>query len=160
MKYCMDASALVDLGERHYPEHLKVFEPIWNHIYQGADKGDIISVDHVATELAKKADDWRENFLKRTNGMFLMSEEIELEYSGVIGDVEDGEEFLHNRHRKLFMRGADPWVIALARHVDECTVVSAERKPIADYGLGPVCNALGVRHMNLVQFFEANNIGI
>ena len=51
MKYCLDASALIDLGERHYPERLKVFAPIWEHIYHGIDNGDIISVDYVKIDL-------------------------------------------------------------------------------------------------------------
>lgn len=57
------------------------------------------------------------------------------------------------------MSGADPWLIALARHVGGCTVVSAENKSLADYGLGPVCGALNVRHINLVEFFEENRVG-
>jgi hypothetical protein len=57
------------------------------------------------------------------------------------------------------MSGADPWLIALARSMKECAVVSGERKTLSAYGLAVVCGALGVQHMNLVQFFQANNIG-
>ena len=58
------------------------------------------------------------------------------------------------------MMGADPWVIALARSISECTVVSAETKSLTDYGLVAVCLKLGVKHINLVKFFEVNNVGI
>ena len=160
MKYCMDASALIDLGERHYPEHIKVFRPIWDHIYQGIDDGEIISVDYVKTELEKKADDWRTTFLARSNDMFTISDEVEGEYAGVIHDIEMGAAFNVNKHRERFLTGADPWVIALARNVGECKVVSAETKTLAHYGLGPVCENLGVEHINLVKFFEENNIGV
>ena len=160
MKYCMDASALIDLGERHYPERLKVFAPIWDHIYQEIDSGEIISVDYVKTELEKKADDWRTSFLSRADKMFHISDEIEKEYAGVINDIEMGSEFNVNKHRERFLTGADPWVISLARNIGECTVVSAETKPLAHYGLGPVCDKLGVKHINLVRFFEDNNIGV
>ena len=77
MKYCFDTSALIDLGERHYPERLRVFAPIWEYLYRGIDSGKIISVDSVKTELEKKADQWREAFLLRAGNMFQINESVE-----------------------------------------------------------------------------------
>ena len=57
MKYCVDASALIDLGERHYPERLPLFAPIWAYLYDGIVSGDIVSVDYVKVELERKADE-------------------------------------------------------------------------------------------------------
>jgi hypothetical protein len=159
VRYSFDTSALIDLGERHYPERLRVFAPIWNYIYTGIDYGNIVSVDIVKEELEKKADDWRSDFLIRANVMFLMNPGIEAEYAGVIKDIESSAGFKKNNHRKRFMSGADPWIIAQARNIGNCTVISAETKSLTDYGLGPVCGLLGVRHLNLVRFFEENNIG-
>lgn len=159
MKYCIDASALIDLGERHYPEHVPVFAPIWEHMYEGIGSGEIISVDYVKVELEQKADEWRTKFLAKADGMFLISDAIEKEYGAVVSAIESQKEFSVNKARDRFMSGADPWLIALARSIKECTVVSGERKSLAAYGLGAVCGMLGVQHMNLVQFFEANNIG-
>lgn len=156
----MDASALIDLGERHYPERIKVFKPIWDHLYDAVDNGDVVSVDYVKTELSKKAADWRDRFLIRTDKMFVISEEIELGYAQVIADIESDSRFLPNAHRDRFMKGADPWVIALSRTMDDSVVVSAETKSLSNYGLGEVCKALNVRHMNLVEYFEENNIGV
>ncbi len=160
MKYCFDTSALIDLGERHYPERLKVFSPIWEYLYDGIENGDIISVDYVKIELEKRADEWRNSFFDRANRMFIISKEIELEYANVIQEIESRIEFKLNKQRERFMKGADPWVIALSRNIGECTVVSAETKSLADYGLSPVCNLLNVEHKNLVQFFEVNKIGV
>ncbi len=160
MKYCLDASALIDLGERHYPERIKVFAPIWQHLYDGINSGDIISVDYVKIELKKKADKWRDGFLVKASTMFIISEKIEIEYAAVVLEIESRNELNKNKHRERFMSGADPWVIALARSIGDCTVVSAETKSLADYGMGPVCNILGVDHMNLVEFFEVNSIGV
>ncbi len=160
MKYCIDTSALIGMGERHYPEKLKVFSPIWDYLYQGIENGEIISVDYVQTELEKKADEWRTNFIVRASSMFQISENVEKEYGAIISDIESSSDFKSNKQRDRFMSGADPWVIALARSVGECTVVSAETKSLTDYGLGAVCLKLGVKHQNLVQFFEANNIGV
>lgn len=136
-----------------------MFAPIWQYIYNEIESGEIISVDFVKLELEKKADDWRDNFLARAGGMFLISEDIEQEYAKLIGEIESRSEFRANRQRERFLTGADPWVIALARHVGSCTVISSEKKSLTDYGLGAVCNVLGVKHCNLVQFFEANSVG-
>lgn len=160
MKYCIDSSALIDLGERHYPEHVRVFAPIWDYVYGAIDGGELISVDYVKVELEKKADDWRTNFLGKADGMFLISEQIEQEFAAVVQEIEARKEFSRNSHRDRFMSGADPWLIALARSIpQQCTVVSAETKPLASYGLGAVCLALGVPHMNLLDLFQAKKIG-
>lgn len=160
MKYCIDTSALLDLGERHYPERLKLFAPIWEYLYDGIDNEDIVSVDYVKKELEQKADDWRTKFLTQTNKMFHISDAIEKEYAGIISEIETIDGFNKNKARDRFLKGADPWVIALARNIGQCTVVSAEKKSLADYGLGKVCEKLSVKHINWVRFFEVNNIGV
>ena len=114
-KYCIDASALIDLGVQHYPERLKLFEPIWSFLYNGIDSGDIVSVDYVNTELERKADEWRDDFLIRADQMFQISDDVEHEYASVIGDVETHPSLPMNKARDRFLSGADPWVIALAR---------------------------------------------
>lgn len=160
MKYCIDTSALLGLGERHYPERIKVFAPIWEHLYEGIEQGTIVSVDYVKIEFEKKADEWRQDFLLKADGMFLISEGIEAEYAGVIASIEADSAFNYNKHRDRFMSGADPWVLALSRNIGKCTVVSAEDKNLSSYGMGAICNHFGMKHMNLLQFFEANKIGL
>lgn len=158
MDYCIDTSALIDLGERHYPERLPVFGPIWNHIYREINNGTIVSVDLVKDELESKADDWRTNFLSQANRMFHIDSDIESEFASVMNDIESKKGLFNiNKPRDRFMRGADPWVIALARK-KQCTVISAETKKLADYGLGAICKALKVKHINLVDYFEISNI--
>ena len=156
----MDASAFLDLGERHYPESVPIFSPIWEFIYEGIESGLIVSVDYVKIELEKKADEWRTNFLLKANDMFQMSDEIESEYAKVISEIERGGQFNVNKARDKFVSGADPWLIAMARSIgSDATVISAEKKTLSGYGLGAVCNELNVRHINLVAFFVENNIG-
>lgn len=58
------------------------------------------------------------------------------------------------------MNGADPWVIALAQNTRDCTVVSSEKKNLAAYGLGAICGELNIPHIDLIEFFETNNIGV
>ena len=159
MTFCIDSSALVDLGERHYPERLPIFTPIWDHLYKEIAKGNLITIDYVKTELEQKADDWRTEFIAKANGMFLISDSIEAQYAAVISAIENNQQFSNNSARDRFMKGADPWVIALAKHGKNCSVISAETKPLSGYGIGAVCKVLGVNHMNLVQFFEVIKVG-
>ena len=154
MIYCIDTSALINLGERHYPEHILVFKPIWSYIYQAIDNDEIISIDYVKIELEKNADEWRKNFIAKAEKMFKINESIEAEYAKVIYEIELGKQFPNNSHRKRFMEGADPWLIALVRSVDDGTVISGETKNLSSYGLGPVCQELNVKHKGLVEFFE------
>ena len=77
----------------------------------------------------------------------------------MINEIESKSEFRANKHRDRFMAGADPWVIALARSIQDCTVVTAEKKSLTDYGMGAVCDAIGVKCTNLVDLFEVNKIG-
>lgn len=159
MRYCIDSCALIDLGERYYPEKLMVFKPIWEKIYNGIDIGEIISVDAVQIEVEKRADDWRTKFLNRAEKMFHISQEIENEFATVISDIETNKTFSINSARRKFMSGADPWLIALARgHGLQATIVTSEIKNLTSYGLRPVCDLLGVRNINLLEFFEEYKI--
>lgn len=158
MKYCIDSCCLIDLGERHYPEHLLVFKPIWAKLYAGIDSREIISVDAVQIEVNGRADEWREAFMAKSRHMFHISQDIEIEYAGVISDIEANSNFPINAHRKRFMGGADPWLIALARAQDEATIVTSETKNLSQYGLRPVCNQLGIRNLNLLEFFQEYKI--
>jgi hypothetical protein len=157
--YCFDTSALIDLGERYYPERIKVFEPIWEFLYHGIDNGTVFSVEQVRTELNEKADEWRKSFLGKTENMFLMHQGIEVEYASVIEEIDDSDQFRVNKHHARFMDGADPWVIALARTIEDSVVVHAETKSLREYGMGPVCDELGVRQIRLLEFIETNEIG-
>ena len=125
-----------------------------------SDNGDILSVDFVKNELEKKAADWRENFLSKASSMFRITDQIEAQFGGVVSEIEKGEIFTENKSRDKFFSGADPWLIAMARSLgNEATVVSSEKKSLSQYGLGLVCIELGVRHIDLVEFFDENNIG-
>ncbi|SNC71996.1 DUF4411 family protein [Polynucleobacter victoriensis] len=160
MKYCIDTSSLIDLGERHYPEKLAIFKPIWTGLYTGISNGDIISVDLVKVELEKRADDWRTNFCAKSADMFKMSQEIEQQYAKLVSLIEVNPKFPKNSARDRFFEGADLFLISLAMCVDDGVVVTSETKNLSNYGLRPVCNELGVKNMNLVEFFEAYKLGI
>lgn len=160
MKYCIDTSSLIDLGERHYPEKLVIFKPIWTGLYAGIANGDIISVDLVKVELEKRADDWRASFCGKSADMFKMSQEIEQQYANLVGLIEANPKFPKNAARDRFFEGADLFLISLAMSVENGVVVTSETKNLSNYGLRPVCDELGVQNMNLVEFFEAYKLGI
>ena len=136
-----------------------MFAPIWEDLYGMIDDGKLISVDYVKIELERRADDWRSGFLTKANGMFHISEGIENEYAKVITEIEKSNNCPKNNHRERFLRGADPWLIACARSIGNCTVISEEKKSLSKYGMGEVCKELEVPHLDLLQFFVAGNIG-
>lgn len=160
MKYCIDTSSLIDLGERHYPESLVIFKPIWTALYSGISNGDIISVDLVRIELEKRADDWRTDFCGRTAEMFKMNQDIERQYANLIGQIEGNPRFPKNTARDRFLDGADLLLVSLAMSVENGIVVTSETKNLSNYGLRPVCDELGVKNMNLVEFFQSYKIGL
>lgn len=146
------------MGERHYPKRLPLFKPIWDHLYEGIQNGEIISVDAVKDELEQKADDWRSEFLQASEVMFKITDTIEQRYGMLIAHIEGDDRFSINASRSRFFKGADPWVIALAQETG-CAIVSAETKNLSAYGIGAICDALKIPHMNLVDFIEKNKIG-
>ena len=158
MKYCFDTSALIDLGERRYPESVKAFGSIWEQLYQGVDKGEIVSSHDVKRELEEKAGEWRAKFIQHCGKMFLIDEGIEGQYSVLIREIEANPSFRVNKHRERFFSGADPWIIAVARSVGESTVVSSETKSLTDYGLGTICKSLSVEHISLLDYLKAAGI--
>lgn len=160
MIYCIDTCSLVDLGERRYPESVPIFRPIWDHIYSSISNGDLVSVDMVKSELEQRADEWRQTFLIRADQMFLINDEIESQYGSVIADIESNPIFSVNKHRERFLSKADPWLIGLARSLDDAVIVTSEDKNLSSYGLPEVCGVLGVRTITLLQYIEQSNIRI
>jgi len=156
--YCIDTCSLIDLGERRYPESISVFKPIWDHLYSSIQDGTLVSVDMVQIELEQRADAWRTAFISQASSMFQISESIEQEFNLVVSEIESNPIFSANRKRDRFMSGADPWLIALARSYENATVISSETKNLANYGLGEVCDVLGVSNISLLDYINISQI--
>jgi hypothetical protein len=89
--------------------------------------------------------------------MFEISESIEQEFAYVIADIESIPIFSMNQARNRFMSGADPWLIALARHHGGATIVTSETKNLSAYGLREVANVLGVPNISLLEYIGLAN---
>ncbi len=89
--------------------------------------------------------------------MFEISELIEQEFASVVADIEANSSFNTNSARTRFMSGADPWLIALARHHGQATIVTSETKNLSAYGLRAVSDVLGIPNISLLDYIRLGN---
>jgi len=143
--YCIDTSALIDLG-RHYPR--KVFKGVWEKVEALVAAGDLVAPREVQKEL-EQIDDEVARWAKKQRALFkgLDSAQIQ-EVRAIVA------RFPNLVDLSKTIPDADPFIIALAR-TEGLTVVTSE-KPKGPGGqkVPNVCNDLGVPWLNLVPFFE------
>ena len=146
--HSFDTSSLLN-GRRDLlpPE---VFRSLWSGIESMIAAGDIRAVDVVRDELGKRDD----NVSRWARGQANL-------FVALDADIQRATREVLTRHQKLMGRGggrnaADPFVIGLARArggvvVTEETLSGNLDKP----RIPDVCDALGVRWLNLIGFVRA-----
>lgn len=127
------------------------FPTLWSNIEAMVEAGDIRCVDLVLDELAKREGDEIHTWAKSQRGLFLPLEE----------DIQQEVRVVLAAHPRLIgigsgRSGADPFVIALAK-VYGGTVVSEEKESrnLAKPKIPDVCRAMGIAHVNLMGFVQA-----
>jgi hypothetical protein len=145
--YSFDTSSLLN-GQRDLLPP-KTFPTLWDNIEEMIRSGTIRCVDLVSEELSAREDDVH-RWAKSQSDLFLpLTHDVQREVREVLAE-----------HPKLVgisngRSGADPFVIALARAYDGVVVTeetlsrSAKKPKIPD-----VCEAMGVRHLNLLAFVQ------
>jgi len=145
--YSIDTSALLDGWRRYYPPD--VFPLLWKKLDELIEKQILKATEEVLIELEKQ-DDAVFEWAKDRQQMFIpIDEDIQLAVRNL----------LRNHHKLIDERknrsGADPFVIALAQVkggivlTGEHPTNSQKRPHIPD-----VCDAVGVRWLNLLQLFR------
>lgn len=149
MKYSIDTSAIIDSWIRRYPPGN--FPQVWKKIEELIDQRILIAVEDVLIELEKKHDEIYQWAREREYMFVPFNNKIELAVKEIMKD-ENHKKIIDQRTNRS---GADPWVIALAK-VMGCTVVTSEnptntpnRPHIPD-----VCNALGIKWINMLQLIQ------
>lgn len=145
--YSFDTSSLLNGRRDLLPPG--TFVSLWDSIESMIASGHIRCVDEVRHELAKREDsvhDWAKSqtelFVALTADVQVAAREVLTAHPRLVG-VGGGR------------NGADPFVIALARARDGVVVTeelltgNIEKPRIPD-----VCNAMGVRWLNLVRFVQ------
>lgn len=146
-KYCIDASALIDLGTRYYPKD--IFPTLWEKIEACIHNEEILFAPRqVLVELERKDDDIYK-WAKKNKEMFL---DLNLQEQEIAKDILT--KFPKLVDTSAEKEDADPFLIALAK-VKRWTVISSEvtggkkKIPIPD-----VCYALKVKHISVLEYFR------
>lgn len=148
MKYSIDTSAFLEAWRRRYPPD--IFPAVWARIEAVIDAGDLAATEEVFLELEKRDDDVHAWAKGHRGNLFVPIDEPQQRHVAAI--LQKHERLVDTRKNRS---SADPFVIALAL-ANGCAVITAEaatgkadRPNIPD-----VCSALGVRSINLVEFFR------
>jgi len=144
----MDTSAIIDAWMRNYAPD--IFPAVWARLEELIDRGALIATEEVLHELQRKHDDVYK-WAKQHGHMFVpIDARIQAAVKRILRD-----------HKKLIderkgRSGADPFVIALAQ-VQRCAVLTAEgptKSPERRPHIPDVCDALGIRCLNMLQLFR------
>lgn len=146
--HSFDTSSLLN-GRRDLlpPE---VFRSLWDNVEDMIAEGEIRAVDVVRDELSKRDDEVNSWARLQAELFVALDPDIQLATRGVLAE-----------HPKLMGKGggrnaADPFVIGLARA--RGGIVVTEEKPSGNLDkpkIPDVCDALGVRWFNLIDFVRA-----
>jgi predicted nucleic acid-binding protein len=148
LRYSIDTSALLEAWRRRYPPD--VFPAVWQRLDEVIEKGDRGASEEVFLELEKRDDDVHGWAKERKMKLFVPIDEDQQRHVSVI--LEQHERLVDTRKNRS---AADPFVIAVAI-AQGCAVVTDEAatgKPEKP-NIPDVCSAMGVRAMNLLEFFR------
>jgi len=148
LKYSIDTSAILEAWRRRYPPD--VFPAVWQRLEQMIERGDLGASEEVLLELEKRDDEVHVWAKERKAKLFVPIDEEQQGHVSVI--LQKHERLVDTRTNRS---AADPFVIAVAI-AQGCAVVTAEaatRKPEKP-NIPDVCLAMGVRSINLIEFFR------
>ncbi len=147
MKYSVDTSAIIEGWIRDFPPD--VAPHAWMQIEESIDDGVLVASEEVLIELEKKHDTVYEWACKRKHMFIPTDEKIQEVVRSILRDYSTLVDTRRNRS------GADPFVIALAL-VKRLSVVTEENlsDSIGKPRIPNVCEALGIRWLNMVELFR------
>jgi len=145
--YSFDTSSLLNGQRDLFPP--ETFPTLWERIADMIESGSIRCVDVVRDELSVR-DDSVHAWVKSQPGLFVP----------LTPQIQQATRIVLSRHPRLVgigngRSGADPFVIGLAL-ANRGTVVTEERASgnLTKPKIPDVCDALGVRRMNLLRFIQ------
>jgi len=148
LKYSIDTSAILEAWRRRYPPD--VFPAVWKRFEGVIDQGELGASEEVFLEIERRDDEVHAWAKARKAKLFVAIDE---EQQGHVSAILDKHERLVDTRKNR--SAADPFVIALAI-AKGCAVVTAEAatgKPERP-NIPDVCSGMGVRSLNLVEFFR------
>lgn len=149
--YCIDTSALIDLGRRYPPG---VFGALWREVGELIDRGRLIAPREVLREL-QTGDDEMHEWAKKHKRMFV---DLDREQMALVTEIQAA--FPRWVDHEAETPVADPFLIALARRQTILNsgipriVVSHENPGGPGATKIPnVCEHYGIEHIQLVDLF-------
>lgn len=146
MRYSIDTNAIIGGRRRYYPPD--VFPSLWDKIDLLVDSGELIATEEVLNELAV-VDDEIHDWARNRKQMFVPLDE---QIQNAVAQIMSNHAIVDMQKQKSI---CDPFVIALAQ-IKNCTVITYEtptRNPQRPR-IPDVCAALGIEHINFLQFIK------
>jgi len=149
-KYVFDSNIFINL-KNLYPSD--IFIGLWEQIETLLGSGIIISSDEVIEEIKKGNDDLEEWTKKWDDSFYQSSEPIQK----IVREILQNFGALVTRPKKA--NAADPFIIALAKHMS-CTIVTGEKRSGDDLfpKIPNICEHYNIRCINFVDFLRETNI--
>ncbi len=158
--YCIDASAFITM-HRFYP--IRLIPDLWSHLEELFAQKKILShqivFDEIVPKNGKKDDlaQWlnrfRQNFIPISQRQLELIQDILSKYPKLIDPESEKDQ-------------ADPWMVAMLIEMMEKDGMFGEQSNYimvttesekSSIKLPAACKHYNIRHMNLFEFFEANN---
>lgn len=146
MKYSFDTSSFISLND-YYP--LDIFPTVWQRIDALVNEGVIVATIMVYDEIKPIDDDIHAYLKDRSKEVFQLLDRTQEQIVDDIVNVHFPQWVKpHSTSNK-----ADPFVVALAKSYS-LTVVTEEKRNPNKTTIPRVCETLGVRWINLLEFLR------
>jgi hypothetical protein len=144
--YCFDTSAFIHAAVRAYP--FKNMPSFWKSVEGLVAKGQLVCPRAVLKEIEKKDDELHAWFKKQPSAMILDHDAgIQAVVTQIMGHAVHSKLVDVNRDRS----GADPFVIATAVSKNLVIVTQEDYGKASTPKIPNVADALGVKHMKIVD---------
>ena len=170
MAYILDSNTLITAKNLYYA--YDIVPSFWSILLTEFHKGTVKIIDAVESEILQGNDNlskWmRDNICEKfaANGEAYVlpsknSQDIVSCFQTIASNVVSNQQFKDN-YKRIFLSGADPWLIATAK-TNGHTVVTFEEMPPATttkVKIPAICRQMGVACENLYEMMRKLNIKI
>ena len=154
VNYVIDTSSLINLA-RWYPMDRQFFRPIWDKIENLVSSNKMVAPYEVLREIDSRSDELRKWAHERKE-MFIHPTGDQIAFIAQIKDAYD-EDYWEREANKTGA-WADPWIVALALHYREGSVVREDVKIITEESkkkpnrIPQIASEFGIESLNVLEF--------
>jgi len=153
--YLLDANTFIQAHRTYY--HMQICPGYWDWLELQFSQGNIISIDYIQQELIDGNDELA-GWAKDRSGLFTeISDNRTQECFGEVASHVMTLDHMRPGTREEFLDCADPWLVAKAKTLPDCTVVTHEtfdpniRKKIK---LPNICHDFQVPYINTFELLN------